>query len=751
MKYLFFLLACTIILYTAVSANTIFVKNLTELNAADKNATPGDIIILQNGIWDNSKIELTCSGTTSLPIIFKAATNGQIIIKGKSSLRISGKFIIVEGLVFTEGAAPEGSVWEFKAGNQVANNCRITNCMIRGFNNPNRMKENYWIAMYGKNNRIDHCNFLDKTNLGVLLAVVLTDDKSRMNNHSIDSNYFGIRKPLGSNGGEVIRVGVSEHCTFYRNTSIRNNLFEYCDGETEIISIKSCGNSIRGNVFKECQGAVVLRHGNNNTVEGNFFLGNGKEGTGGVRVINEGNWIVNNFFSNCKGEGFRSPLAVMNGVFNSPANRYLPVRDAVIANNTFLNCTPFSLGEGSDIERSVAPKNVYLFNNLFYSDKASVLCYIYDKTDSIFFSGNIFNGAVQQPALPGFDKRNITLQQIAVTAFPVYSISNGNKLLSDSLQQLSNIRLQKDFPTSPGCGDLKYFKALYDQSIKMGIQWKETPVKTISAKAKTVQCNDAASLYNYLNSSAAESIVQLTGKEYVFDKPLIINKNTSIRGTDASITFKSINILSTLFEIKGNSMLKLENLKINADPLQLNHFIAADTSGTCIHYKLYINNCRLTGLNAISFFTANKYSYADEIKVSNTTFSSNTGSTFSLKEELDNRGYYNVEKMVIENCLFENHKGSLLNIYRGGNDESTMGPKLFFIKNKIKSCNNEGELIKLFGVQQSSFSNNSFTGSNQNKAVLIYADNVRAVHLQKNNTFINSGTITENKFVKNIY
>ena len=56
-----------------------------------------------------------------------------------------------------------------------------------------------------------------------------------------------------------------------------------------------------------------------NTVENNVFLGNGKEGTGGVRIINKGQWVVNNFFYQCRGVDFRSPLSVMNGIPNSPA------------------------------------------------------------------------------------------------------------------------------------------------------------------------------------------------------------------------------------------------------------------------------------------------------------------------------------------------------------------------------------------------------------------------------------------------
>jgi poly(beta-D-mannuronate) lyase len=30
---------------------------------------------------------------------------------------------------------------------------------------------------------------------------------------------------------------------------------------------------VKGNVFKECQGSVVLRHGDNNIVMNNYFLG----------------------------------------------------------------------------------------------------------------------------------------------------------------------------------------------------------------------------------------------------------------------------------------------------------------------------------------------------------------------------------------------------------------------------------------------------------------------------------------------
>ena len=336
---------------TALASNTI-VSNDKEIMLANKNAKPGDTITLKNGSWENITLKLNCKGTKQQPIVFKAETKGKVIISGNSKLLLGGDYIMIDGLYFTNGYSGEDAVIKFSINsNEVANNCRVTNTVINDFNNPKRLNENYWVALYGKNNRLDHCTFLNKKNIGVLLAVILEDDRSRANFHSIDHNYFGVRIPLASNGGEIIRVGVSEHCEFNSNTKIENNYFEKCDGEAEVISIKSGENIVRNNLFKECQGAVVLRHGNYNIIANNVFLGNGKKGTGGVRVINKGHLIVNNFFFKCKGVDFRSPLSIMNGVPNSPANRYVGVSDAVIANNSFYDCTPISFCEGRSEER----------------------------------------------------------------------------------------------------------------------------------------------------------------------------------------------------------------------------------------------------------------------------------------------------------------------------------------------------------------------------------------------------------------
>lgn len=253
-------------------AQTIRVANSNELEMATKNAKPGDTILLAKGDWKDLVLKLNCSGTEKQPIVIRAETAGSVTISGHSLLKIGGNYLVIEGLFFQKGYSGNDPVIDFRIDkDHIANHCRVTNCVINDFNNLKRLEENTWVSFSGKNNRIDHCSFLNKKNFGVLLAVLLDDDRSRENFHSIDHNYFGIRPPLGSNGGEIIRVGLAQHCQYNSNTRITDNFFEQCDGETEIISIKSGSNIVSNNLFKECQGGVVLRHGNNNTVENNIF------------------------------------------------------------------------------------------------------------------------------------------------------------------------------------------------------------------------------------------------------------------------------------------------------------------------------------------------------------------------------------------------------------------------------------------------------------------------------------------------
>mgnify|MGYP000111685914 FL=1 len=734
-----------------VWANKLSVSTTQELVNSGLQAKAGDTVVIKSGNYSNCKLLLSAKGTARQPIVFMAQVPGGVVFTGNSYLHITGTYITVSGVVFKDGYAGKNHVWQFSHGKEVANNSRITASSIQSFNNPLRLDENHWLTLSGKNNRVDHCNFTDKTNLGVLVAVLLDDDRSRINNHSIDSNYFGIRKPLGSNAGEMIRVGVSQHCTFYSNTVIKNNFFEYCDGETEIVSIKSCGNKVVGNVFKECQGAVVLRHGNDNTVEGNLFYGNDKEGTGGVRVINEGNWIVNNFMSHCKGQGFRSPLAIMAGVFNSPANRYLPVRDAVIANNTFLNCTPFSISEGKDAERSVDPKNVLLLNNLFYANTPGPLCYTVSTIDSVYAAGNVYSTSLTNPGVSGFNAGAISLQKWDSKGFPVIGASGANnatKKFLDSLNAIASTRGVPAFSNTVGANDINYFKALFANAPTLGNSWESKKMSATTISQKTITVSTASELETAISAGANSKIVLKPGT-YTFLQPIVIKGSITITSNGNAVNFATSSAMINLFTLQQDAQLTLQNSSINAAGLTAQYFITVTRDGSGIHTNIQMTASKIFNFAGAAIILAPKSSYLDNITIQNSVFENNKATLLSLKDEDDNKGYYNAERIVVTNNSFTNHTGQIATIYRGGTDESTMGPIFSFSNNKIVNCTANSALIELFGVQQSNVNNNVFTSSNKAGKTIAYTDNTKAFHYQKNNSTVNSGTIQENKFVIN--
>jgi poly(beta-D-mannuronate) lyase len=685
------------------------VKNIEELNNANKNAKPGDIIILQNGDWKNVMISLNCIGSKENPVLIKAQTSGKVLITGNSKLKIGGQYIIIDGLYFINGYAGKDAVITFRTDNKhLANGCRVTNTVINDFNNLKRMDENNWVAFFGKNNRLDHCSFIDKKNMGVLLAVILDDERSRENFHSIDHNYFGRRLPLGSNGGEMIRVGLSQHCQFNSNTHISNNFFEDCDGEAEIISIKSCANEVKGNVFKECQGSVVLRHGNNNIVSDNFFLGNDKEGSGGVRIINKGQQVSNNIFYKCRGVDFRSSLVIMNGVPNSPPTRYVQVTNAEIVNNTFYECSPISLCEGSDAERTLPPHNVNFSNNAFYNTHDSIIYNAFDDIKGIHFISNKVSDKINQPLPDGFTK----------TVLPSY---------------VSNISISE--------------KQVYTSS---GTNWFKKYAASNSKKPIFINCLTADEIYKQLERKE-EVTIQLTGKEYKLNKPFVISKNVQLKSDKKnSIKFETENVLS-VFILSGKGNLTLSSINIDGKNVKATYFICSDSNGYSDHYDLTINNCSFQNFSnkngCQNIFYAFKYMIADSIAINNNLCINNNCNFFSMNEEKEDKGYYNAEKIFIGHNNFNSQTGTLLNIYRGGSDESTLGPNLTFSHNKLLNCNGDAPLIILTGVQSSNIFSNNFSNCNFSSTLIFYKDIVRARHNLERNTLSNSGKIEKNGFV----
>ncbi len=359
------IVALLVVAHPALAERRILVRNPAQYEQALSAVAPGDTIVLANGVWRDARLEFRGKGRAGKPITLTAQTPGRVVFSGQSNLRLAGSHLVVSNLVFRDGYSPTGEVVSFRrAPGDHAVDSRVTGLVIDRYNKPSRDSLDHWVALFGERNRFDHGHLVGKTNLGPTLVVVREPVDGLRNDHRIDHNFFGPRPDVGGNGGETIRIGTSEYAHTVSHTVVDNNWFEHCDGENEIVSNKSGGNVIRANVFFESQGALVLRHGDGALVEGNVFLGNGKPRTGGIRVINRGQTVRDNYMEGLAGEGFVGALSVMHGVPNSPAIRYAQVDGAVIEHNTIINARSIVLGLGLDKERTAPPINSRLASNL---------------------------------------------------------------------------------------------------------------------------------------------------------------------------------------------------------------------------------------------------------------------------------------------------------------------------------------------------------------------------------------------------
>lgn len=367
------------------------VANPAELARAIKDAKPGDTIVMADGRWHDVAIEYNARGEEGRPITLRAETPGKVVLSGAAGLKIGGQHLVVDGLLFTDGASTPKHVVEFRRDSKnPASHCRLTNSAIVDYNPPDTKAETHWVSLHGEMNRVDHCYFAGKTNGGTTMVVWVGD---RPNRHSIDFNHFGPRPRLGFNGGETIRVGDSKASMRDSRTLVEHNYFEKCDGEIEAISNKSCANIYRCNTFVECSATLCLRHGDRCLVEGNVFFGNHARGSGGVRIIGEGHRVINNYFSGLEGDGARSAVSMMSGVVDSPLNGYFQVKDALVAFNTLVdNKSNIAIGVVEGKENTLPPTDCLIANNLVVGRHAPLIHLFVDPI-RLKWEGNFMSGA----------------------------------------------------------------------------------------------------------------------------------------------------------------------------------------------------------------------------------------------------------------------------------------------------------------------------------------------------------------------
>jgi len=386
------------------------VRNVTtvaEFKTALSQMNPGDVVMVEDGSYDLSSLTINRSACSNRPIVIKAKNQGQAVLNGATALVLDGlQYVTLQGFSFKSANVGTG----IKMLN--CNRVRITrNSFALDETNISSCNWLYIGDTFGStqplksgHNRIDYNLFEGKTKSGKF--ILLDGNINQQTQYdTISYNIFRNNGPREENEKETIRIGVSTLSQSNGYTLVEYNLFEDCDGDPEIVSVKSFANTVRFNTFRRCLGTVCLRQGNNSIVEGNYFFGEGKTaiytnengnssiiGCGGVRVYGKNHKIFNNYFSGLTGSVFDAAITITNGdAYNveNPsdlAKHYVPENVEIVFNTFVNNKSNIEIGYKYD----KAPINCLIANNIVKENATQIVkAYSTEALAGVSFNNNI--------------------------------------------------------------------------------------------------------------------------------------------------------------------------------------------------------------------------------------------------------------------------------------------------------------------------------------------------------------------------
>ncbi len=394
-------LVCVVICLTGLTTPA-FAQQTHEVKSGDDieallesgKLTAGDTVVWAAGNYSDMEVDLIgVDGTEGLPIKLKAATPGSVVFSGETQFTVGTKHWVISGFHFTNADKKPNSynTFNFRSNsNQAAQHVRLTDCAFTNLNSDDNTSK--WILIHGKSNSIDHCHFSGKNKKGAMLTVELAylgDNETA--GHKIHRNYFGDIAPQKGSDNETIRIGSSADQNKQAKCTVSENYFVRCNGEKEIISSKSSYNVFARNTFRQCDGALVLRHGHHATVDGNFFFGDAAKNSGGIRVVDSHHIIKNNYLQDLSGTSWNSAVSILGGsqASGGTTNGYQAVNNIAIVHNSILDCKRsifLNKAKGS------RPPQGVVANNLISGTLGPLV-----KTDlslnKLHWTGNLLHGA----------------------------------------------------------------------------------------------------------------------------------------------------------------------------------------------------------------------------------------------------------------------------------------------------------------------------------------------------------------------
>ncbi|GAA0587565.1 lyase precursor [Kribbella sandramycini] len=377
----------------AAASDRRFVRTLDELGRALATAGPGTTITVADGHYPvTDPIAITNKrGRPGRPITLRAESIGGVVLTGAQSFVFSASAdITLQGFAFRQSTTLE-----------LPPDCRRIRLTRNDFQLAD-LPGLHWLMVRADHSTIDHNAFHGKTTLGIYLGIEGAGTDQMAQGVHVYRNHFSDHSFPGDNGGEPIRLGVSPRALSTAGAVIESNLFERANGDPEAISVKSSGNVIRHNTIRDSFGGIVLRHGNDNRVEGNYLLA----GKNGIRIYGNDHLIVNNYVERIAGTGVVLGSGNVRDHFPGEPPTSRTGNDAPdgveIVLNTVLDCQTAISGES---HRTLPPLGCTIADNLLVAESGQLLNVPFQ--DGITWSGNLHWGAASDGNAPAAGFRRL--------------------------------------------------------------------------------------------------------------------------------------------------------------------------------------------------------------------------------------------------------------------------------------------------------------------------------------------------------
>ncbi|HAI40527.1 MAG TPA: alginate lyase, partial [Maribacter sp.] len=163
---------------------------------------------------------------------------------------------------------------------------------------------------------------------------------------------------------------------------------------------------------------------------------------------------------------------------------------------------------------------------------------------------------------------------------------------------------------------------------------------------------------------------------------------------------------SPAFEMHPKGELMLRNVHLNGQKEQ--YAFASLKESMSSLYNLTVENCIISDFDYV--LKAYKYSFSEHITFESTLVL-NCSNGLELSEETEDKGEYNAENITINNSTFDGVTSNVIDYYRGGYDESTVGGNLIITNSTFTHCGSkaeEGLLLNTYGIINVHLKNNEF-------------------------------------------